>query len=46
MDILEAMKQRHSVRSYQIKPLEDTVADQLEHFIVHLQFTVEKNWLL
>ena len=50
MDILEAMKQRHSVRSYQRsyqnKPLEDTVADQLEHFIVHLQFTVEKNWLL
>ena len=46
MDILEAMKQRHSVRSYQNKPLEDTLADQLEHFIVHLQFTVEKNWLL
>ena len=33
MDILEAMKQRHSVRSYKNKPLEDTVADQLEQLI-------------
>ena len=34
MDVLEAMKQRHSVRSYKKIPLEDTVASQLEQFIL------------
>ena len=34
MDIYEAIRQRHSVRSYQDKPIPDDVAKALESFIV------------
>ena len=50
MDIMEAMKQRHSVRQYQLRPLEEAAAAALKEEIarcnqesgLHIQLVVNE----